>query len=53
MRSQFDRHWWYVDLDALLINSCIREGVAVACAIKAAIQKFDIPATVILLGTPG
>lgn len=27
-------------------------GVAVACAIKAAIQKFDIPATVILLGTP-
>ena len=29
------------------------KGVAVACAIKAAIQKFNISATVVLLGTPG
>jgi metal-dependent amidase/aminoacylase/carboxypeptidase family protein len=28
-------------------------GVAVACAIKYALQKFDIPGTVELLGTPG
>lgn len=28
-------------------------GVAVACAIKKAIAKHDIPGTVILLGTPG
>lgn len=28
-------------------------GVAVACGIKAAIQKWNIAGTVVLLGTPG
>ncbi len=28
-------------------------GVAVACAVKAALIKFDIAGTVVLLGTPG
>ena len=28
-------------------------GVAVACAIKNALQKWDIDGTVVLLGTPG
>lgn len=28
-------------------------GVAIACAIKKAIAKHNIPGTVILLGTPG
>lgn len=28
-------------------------GVAIACAIKSVMEKFDIPGTIILLGTPG
>ena len=28
-------------------------GVAVACAIRAALERFDVPGTVVLLGTPG
>ncbi|KAI0672431.1 hypothetical protein C8Q78DRAFT_971806 [Trametes maxima] len=28
-------------------------GVAVACAVKSALEKFDIAGTVVLLGTPG
>jgi len=28
-------------------------GVAVACAIKAAMEKHDIPGKIVLLGTPG
>lgn len=28
-------------------------GVAVACAIKSVMEKFDISGTIILLGTPG
>ena len=28
-------------------------GVAIACAIKSVMEKFNIPGTIILLGTPG
>ena len=28
-------------------------GVAIACAVKSAMEKFDVSGTVLLLGTPG
>jgi len=28
-------------------------GVAVACALRAAMEKHDIPGKIVLLGTPG
>ena len=34
-------------------NLIAASGVAVACAIKAAMEKFDIAGSVVLLGTPG
>ena len=34
-------------------NLIATSGVAVACAVKSALQKFDISGTVVLLGTPG
>ena len=34
-------------------NLIAMAGVAVACGIKAALVKLDIPGTVVLLGTPG
>lgn len=34
-------------------NLIAMAGVAVACGIKAALEKWDIPGTVVLLGTPG
>jgi len=36
-----------------MLIKCVIAGVAVACAIKAAIEKHDIPGKVVLLGTPG
>lgn len=28
-------------------------GIAVACALKGALQQWDIPGKIVLLGTPG
>lgn len=35
------------------INIVFVLGIAMACAIKAALQKHDIPGKICLLGTPG
>ena len=34
-------------------NLIATAGVAVACAVKAAMEKFDVAGSVVLLGTPG